>query len=143
MSALCHGANQPCRGPCVEWLTVRFVSQPVALRCTLTSNISIDHDIYKCYTPSIMSTVLAPPTISIKDAAARLGVHENTVRAWFDGGILKGYMSPTGRRKVMLDSVERRTREMFGVPAGAVELGEPTAPPGQLDTLEQMQSRLP
>jgi hypothetical protein len=39
----------------------------------------------------------------------------------------------------MLDSVERRTREMFGVPA--VELGEPTAPPGQLDTFEQALSR--
>jgi hypothetical protein len=115
----------------------------LAPRCAVASNIYIDHDIYKCYNHSIMSTVLAPPTISIKDAAARLGVHENTVRAWFDGGILKGYMSPTGRRKVMLDSVERRTREMFGVPAGAVELGEPTAPPGQLDTLEQAQSRLP
>jgi hypothetical protein len=90
-----------------------------------------------------MSTVLAPPTISIKDAAARLGVHENTVRAWFDGGILKGYTSPTGRRKVLLDSVESRTREMFGVPGSAVELGEPTAPPGQLDTLERAQGRLP
>ncbi|HEY5342365.1 MAG TPA: helix-turn-helix domain-containing protein [Solirubrobacteraceae bacterium] len=77
-----------------------------------------------------MSTVLAPPTISIKDAAARLGVHENTVRAWFDSGILKGYMSPTGRRKVLLDSVERRAREMFGVPTDTVELGKSTAPPG-------------
>ena len=108
----------------------------------MASNIYIDHGIYKCYNPSIMSTVLAPPTISIKDAAARLGVHENTVRAWFDNGILKGYMSPTGRRKVILDCVERRTREMCGVP-GAVELGKPTDPPGQLDTLEQAQSRLP
>jgi hypothetical protein len=105
--------------------------------------IYIDYDIYKSYNHSIMSTVLAPPTISIKAAAARLGVHENTVRAWFDGGILKGYMSPTGRRKVLLDSVERRTREMFGVPDDAVELGEPMAPPGQLDTLERAQGRLP
>jgi excisionase family DNA binding protein len=91
-----------------------------------------------------MSITLAPPTISIKHAAARLGVHENTVRAWFDSGILDGYMSPTGRRKVLLGSVERRTREMFGVPVGAVEMGEPTAPPMQLDAgLEQAQGRLP
>ena len=106
-------------------------------------SIYIDYDIYISYNHSIMSTVLAPPTISIKDAAARLGVHENTVRAWFDSGILKGYMSPTGRRKVLLDSVERRAREMFGVPADAVELGKSTAPPGQLDTLERAQGRLP
>jgi hypothetical protein len=55
----------------------------------VASKTHIDHGIYKCYNPSIMSAVLAPPTISIKDAAARLGVHENTVRAWFDDGILK------------------------------------------------------
>jgi hypothetical protein len=121
-----------------------LVSQALLRPCfAVASKTYIDHDIYKDYNPSIMSTVLAPPTISIKDAAARLGVHENTVRAWFDSGILMGYMSPTGRRKVMLDSVERRTREMFGVPVGAVELGKPTDPPGQLDTLEQAQSRLP
>jgi excisionase family DNA binding protein len=116
---------------------------PAAPRCAATSKIYIDEDIYRSYNNSIMSTVLAPPTISIKDAAARLGVHENTVRAWFDGGILKGYMSPTGRRKVLLDSVERRTREMFGVPGSAVELGKPTAPPRQLDTLERAQGLLP
>jgi hypothetical protein len=116
---------------------------PAAPRCAVASRIYIDYDIYKSYNHSIMSTVLAPPTISIKDAAVRLGVHENTVRAWFDGGILKGYMNPTGRRKVLLDSVERRAREMFGVPTDTVELGKPTAPPAQLDTLERAQSRLP
>jgi len=116
---------------------------PATPRRAAISKIYIDYDIYKSYNHSIMSTVLAPPTISIKDASARLGVHENTVRAWFDGGILKGYMSPTGRRKVLLDSVERRTREMFGVPGSAVELGEPTAPPGQLDALERAQGLLP
>lgn len=122
---------------------MRFVARLSRAAPRRSQQIYIDHDIHKCYNSSIMSTVLAPPTISIKDAAARLGVHENTVRAWFDDGILKGYMSPTGRRKVMLDSVERRTREMFGVPVRAVELGEPTAPPRQLDTLEQAQSCLP
>lgn len=109
----------------------------------MTARIYIDHGIYGSYNCSIMSSALAPPTISIKDAAARLGVHENTVRAWFDGGILDGYMSPTRRRKVLLDSVERRAREMFGVPAGAVDLGEPTAPPEQLGTPPRVQGRLP
>lgn len=90
-----------------------------------------------------MSTVLAPPTISIKDAAARLGVHENTVRAWFDGGILDGYMSPTGRRKVLLGSVERRAREMFGVPVSTVELGKPATPPEQLGTPVRAKGQLP
>ncbi|MGH2903585.1 MAG: helix-turn-helix domain-containing protein [Solirubrobacteraceae bacterium] len=90
-----------------------------------------------------MSTVLAPATISIKDAAARLGVHENTVRAWFDAGILDGYMSPTGRRKVLLDSVERYAREMFGVPDSPVEISQPTTPPKQLGTLQRVQGPLP
>ena len=57
----------------------------LAPRFAVASNIYIDHGIYKCYNPSIMSTVLAPPTISIKDAAARLGVHENTVAPELEG----------------------------------------------------------
>ena len=107
------------------------------------SQIDIAYDTYKSYDDSIVSTALAPATISIKDAAARLGVHENTVRAWFDGGILDGYMSPTGRRKVLLGSVERYAREMFGVPDSPPELEQPTTPPKQRRTLQRVQGTLP
>lgn len=87
--------------------------------------------------------VLAPPTIPIADAAHRLGVHENTVRNWIDQGLLDGYRTPTGRRKLRLDSVERLELEMFGVPSAAVELGDPTSAPPQLSPPERAQGKLP
>ena len=90
-----------------------------------------------------MASTLAPTTIPISVAAERLGVHENTVRNWIDQGLLDGYLTPTGRRKLRLDSVERLEREMFGFPSPAVELDKPTAPPPQAGTLERAQSKLP
>jgi len=87
--------------------------------------------------------VLVPSTIPIADAAQRLGVHENTVRNWIDQGLLDGYRTPTGRRKLRLDSVERLEREMFGVPSPAVELVEPAGAPAQLTQPERAHSRLP
>lgn len=91
-----------------------------------------------------MITTLAPATIAISEAAERLGVHENTVRNWIDRGLLDGYLTPTGRRKLRLDSVERLEREMFGVPSSVVDLGEPTAAPPQSDEpVEHAQGTLP
>lgn len=87
--------------------------------------------------------VLVPPTIPIADAAQRLGVHENTVRNWIDQGLLNGYRTPTGRRKLRLDGVERLEREMFGVPSPPVELGDPRQAPAQLSQPERAQGRLP
>ncbi len=91
-----------------------------------------------------MTTTLAPTTIAISEAAERLGVHENTVRNWIDQGLLDGYRTPTGRRKLRLTSVERLEREMFGFPSPVVELGEPTtAPPRSKQPMEHAQGKLP
>jgi hypothetical protein len=67
------------------------------------------------------------------DAADRLGVHENTVRNWIDRGLLDGYLTPTGRPKLRLESVERLQREMFGFPSPVVELSESHDAPPQSD----------
>ena len=91
-----------------------------------------------------MATTQAPTTIPISVAAERLGVHENTVRNWIDRGLLDGYLTPTGRRKLRLDSVERLQREMFGFPSPAVELTEFRVPPPQSDEpVEYAQGKLP
>ena len=91
-----------------------------------------------------MTSTLAPRTIPISVAAERLGVHENTVRNWIDRGLLDGYMTPTGRRKLRLTSVERLEREMFGFPSPVVELTDPTpAPPQSDEPLEYAQDKLP
>lgn len=90
-------------------------------------------------------TTLAPPppTVAIKDAAARLGVHENTIRSWVDRGLLDGYRTPTGRRKVRLDDVERLEREMYGVPHNARELSASVPAPPQAGQLERASGPLP
>jgi len=106
------------------------------------SAIHLNNRFHRSYDQA-MAIAVAPQTISIKDAAVRLGVHENTVRAWFDSGILEGYVSPTGRRKVRLDSVERHAQQMFGVPTGVVELGDATTPPPQRGEPQRAQDRLP
>jgi excisionase family DNA binding protein len=90
-----------------------------------------------------MAIAIAPETISIKEAAARLSVHENTVRNWIDRGLLDGYRTPTGRRKLRLDDVQRVQREMYGVPVAPRELDASTPPPAQAGNLERSQSRLP
>lgn len=90
-----------------------------------------------------MPTLAPPPTISVKTAAERLGVHENTIRNWIDRGILDGYRTPTGRRKVRLDAVERFAAEMFGVPATPLELPAETPAPEQVGRLQQADETLP
>jgi excisionase family DNA binding protein len=90
-----------------------------------------------------MIATLVPITIPISDAADRLGVHENTVRNWMDQGLLDGYRTPTGRRKLRLESVERLEREMFGVPSSATELHAPQPAPEQSAELERAHSTLP
>ena len=44
--------------------------------------------------------------ISIKEASEMLGVYQSTVRSWYDLGHLRGYVTPTGHRKVLKSSVE-------------------------------------
>jgi excisionase family DNA binding protein len=91
-----------------------------------------------------MATTQAPTTIPISVAAERLGVHENTVRNWIDRRLLDGYMTPTGRRKLRLTSVEQLEREMFGFPSPSVELTEfHEAPPQTDQPLEYAQGKLP
>jgi len=38
--------------------------------------------------------------IGISDAAARFGVHKNTVRRWIDAGRLKAYWTPGGKIRI-------------------------------------------
>jgi excisionase family DNA binding protein len=90
-----------------------------------------------------VGVTLVPTTIPISDAADRLGVHENTVRNWIDQGLLDGYRTPTGRRKLRLESVQRLEREMFGVPSSAAELHGPQPAPEQSAELERAHSSLP
>jgi excisionase family DNA binding protein len=52
-------------------------------------------------------------TLNVRQAADLLGVHENTVRNWFDHGILRGFKLPgSGFRRFPREEIERMRREM-------------------------------
>lgn len=88
--------------------------------------------------------VAAPPrsaTITIKDAAARLDVHENTIRNWIDRQILSAYRLPSGQRRLPLAEVERIEEEIFGVPSSLAEVETTKAP--QAAAAEPITSKLP
>jgi excisionase family DNA binding protein len=56
-------------------------------------------------------------TITIRDAARRLGVHENTVRRYVDRGLIRARRLPSGVRRLQREDVEvmaRQGGEPFG-----------------------------
>ena len=59
--------------------------------------------------------------VTIRKAATRFGVHENTVRNWMDRHLVRYYQLPSGIRRLPLDEVERLEREMFAVPTSFYE----------------------
>jgi excisionase family DNA binding protein len=88
--------------------------------------------------------VAAPPrptTITIKDAAKRLDVHENTIRNWIDRQILSSYRLPSGQRRLPLAEVDRLEKEIFGVPTSFPEVETTKAPKAK--AAEPLTGKLP
>ncbi len=53
--------------------------------------------------------------LTVKEAATRLGVHENTIRNWAERGILKAVRLPgSGYRRMRAADVERVRQELLG-----------------------------
>lgn len=50
--------------------------------------------------------------LTISQAAARLGVHQDTLRAWADKGLVPVIKTPTGYRRFDPDVIERVREEM-------------------------------
>jgi excisionase family DNA binding protein len=60
--------------------------------------------------------------LNVRETAARLGVHENTVRNWEQRGLLRAARLPgSGFRRFDLDEVERMRSEMLTELAPASE----------------------
>lgn len=53
-----------------------------------------------------MATSSDSSSISLRDAAHRLDVHENTVRRWIDRGILPAEILPSGTRRLRRADVD-------------------------------------
>lgn len=67
-------------------------------------------------------------TVNIRAAAARLGVHENTIRNWVDRGLLQAIRLPgSSFRRIRVSDVQRVAHEMAG------ELRFPAAATGGRD----------
>ncbi|MGH2748018.1 MAG: helix-turn-helix domain-containing protein [Actinomycetota bacterium] len=55
-------------------------------------------------------------TVPIREAAERLGVHENTIRNWADRRVIRSHRLPTGIRRIPRSEIERLEQEIFAVP---------------------------
>ncbi len=55
--------------------------------------------------------------LTISQAAARLGVHQNTLRSWADKGLVAHVKLPSGYRRFTIAEVERLRQEMGLEPA--------------------------
>lgn len=85
----------------------------------------------------------ASHNISIRAAAERFGVHENTIRNWINRGILAAQRLPSGVRRVKLVEVERLEAEMLGVPTSFPEVEVRRAPKPRTDLDEMRPSNYP
>ena len=77
----------------------------------------------------------ATMTVPIRQAAQRLGVHENTIRNWADRELIACLRLPTGVRRIPEAEVARLEREMFAVPTSLAP--DVTAAPRQLDQSDE------
>ena len=59
-----------------------------------------------------------PRLLTITQAAARLGVHADTLRAWADKGMVPVVRLPSGYRRFHPEEIERVRREMGLDPEG-------------------------
>ena len=50
--------------------------------------------------------------LGVREAARRLGVHENTLRRWEQSGLIRAVKLPTGVRRFRAEDVERLYEEM-------------------------------
>ncbi|MGI8552836.1 MAG: helix-turn-helix domain-containing protein [Dehalococcoidia bacterium] len=50
--------------------------------------------------------------LTITQAAARLGVHQGTLRSWADKGLIGVVKLPSGFRRFTPEEIERKRREM-------------------------------
>jgi hypothetical protein len=64
--------------------------------------------------------------LNVRRTAEELGVHENTVRNWEKGGLLRGIKLPgSGFRRFPREEVERMRRELLGSYAPEALLPDP------------------
>src|SRR5438067_753366 len=88
---------------------------PSAFRELLDSNaFSGDAELPLVWPSRVASEATGLALLNIREVAARLGVHENTVRNWIQKGFLRAARLPgSGYRRVPLVEVERLRRGAY------------------------------
>ena len=77
--------------------------------------------------------------MTCREAAKRLGVHENTIRNWRKQGIITGALRlPSGIHRYSREEIDRMRREMFQSFAPATTIdeacrGRPNVRPGEVE----------
>jgi excisionase family DNA binding protein len=59
--------------------------------------------------------------LGVREAARRLGVHENTLRRWEQSGLIRAVKLPTGVRRFREEDIESLYREMHRAVDDAAE----------------------
>jgi excisionase family DNA binding protein len=65
--------------------------------------------------------------LTISQAAARIGVHQNTLRHWVDKGLVPVTMLPSGYRRFSVEQVEQIKRGMVPEAKRDAEPGQQAA----------------
>ncbi len=84
--------------------------------------------------------------MTIREAARRLGVHENTVRRYADRGLLRSERLPSGIRRLRREDVERlaqHDQERPETEKHSWTLDEILAQPGKARTVGELIDRAP
>jgi putative resolvase len=63
--------------------------------------------------------------LGVREAARRLGVHENTLRRWEQTGLIRAVKLPTGVRRFRAEDVQRLYEEMH---RGVDDAGDAVSP---------------
>jgi excisionase family DNA binding protein len=65
--------------------------------------------------------------LGVREAARRLGVHENTLRRWEQTGLIHAVKLPTGVRRFRTEDVQKLYEEMHRAVDDAAEQERPSS----------------
>jgi len=61
-----------------------------------------------------MAAPATPNLLGVRDAARRLGVHENTLRRWNQNGLVQAIHLPSGVRRFRAEDISQLHEQMYG-----------------------------
>jgi excisionase family DNA binding protein len=112
----------------LDWGELQVPEAPDQHRDQWDLSVTAEEAAYRLVEPTIPGRVedVGPRAVNIRAAAARLGVHENTIRNWVDRGILQAIRLPgSSFRRIPVSDLQRLALEMAGQHATPALAGGP------------------